>query len=175
MKLELKDLAPYLNHKIQVSYLDCIEDKKRNTAYLTGISLEDGIETTYKRKKKGCSGDLISWKGNNNIHDLELKLILHPLSDLNRYRENIINEDIINEHSINLLISEKYNLEYGIFIYYDGKMDIEIDGAPDLRYDSNKSISFDVVLTIQEELLKGHYDIFNLIENNLAIDINTIK
>jgi len=100
----------------------------------------------------------------------DIKLILRPLSDLNRY-----GEDIINEHSINLLISEKHGLDYGVFIYYDGKMDIELDGDPDLRYDVNKRISFDVMFTIQEELLKGHYDIHKLIENNLAIDINTIK
>ena len=116
--------------------------------------------------------------GNKQYHSLtlgkinrgEFKPILRPLSDLNRY-----GEDIINEHSINLLISEKYNLDYGILSHFKGELSIDLDGDPDLRYDANKSISFNVMLTIQEELLKGHYDIFNLIENNLAIDINTIN
>ena len=103
-------------------------------------------------------------------HIGEFKPILRPLSDLNRF-----GEDIINEHSINLLISEKYNLDYGILSHFKGELSINLEGDYDLRYDANKSISFNVMLTIQEELLKGHYDIFNLIENNLAIDINTLK
>ena len=168
MKLELKHLSPYLNHKIQVSYLDWLEDKKRNTAYLTGISLEDGIETTYKRKKKGCSGDLISWKGNNNIQDLELKLLLRPLSDLNKEIE------FNGEKFLPIEVIKKgylHPVEWGINhigkgIKHNGKMIhlIVMDGE----------ILEECPLFIYYKLIKWHFDIFNLIENNLAININTL-
>ena len=150
MKLELKHLAPYLPYKLKVH----IEDNRIYTL--------EGLSAKYDRVDLD---DDYGWSYMGGI-----KLILRPLSDLNRF-----GEDIINEHSINLLISEKYNLDYGTFSSFKGELDIELDGDPDLRYDVNKRISFDVMLTIQEELLKGHYDIYGLIENNLAIDINTVK
>jgi hypothetical protein len=37
-------------------------------ATLTGVSRCDGVETTYKRKKNGCSGDYLAWK-ENGYHD----------------------------------------------------------------------------------------------------------
>lgn len=78
-KLELKHLAPYLEHKVLLIYNDCMTEKKIK-AYLTGVTTSE-IETTYRRKKKGCSGDCISWKANNNVSDLNVKLALRPLSD----------------------------------------------------------------------------------------------
>lgn len=43
-------------------------DGKLIRATLTGVSRCDGIETTYKRKKDGCSGDYLAWK-ENGYHD----------------------------------------------------------------------------------------------------------
>ena len=82
MKLEIKHLASYLEHKVVLSYTDCLTKRKRN-AFLSGISNKE-IETTYLRKIKGCSGDYISWDGNNNVHDLQVKPILFPLSSLTK-------------------------------------------------------------------------------------------
>lgn len=81
MKLELQHLAPYLPYKLMLSYFDISEYKRK--AYLTGITLNE-IETTYIRKIRGCSGDLISWSGNNDVIALQIKPILHPLSDLTK-------------------------------------------------------------------------------------------
>jgi len=148
MKLELHHITPYADKAVFGTF-NGVRD------ILTDIDFVNG---------------LVSSLNNGSVELENFKLELRPLSDLNRY-----GEDIINEHSINLLISEKYNLDYGTFSSFKGELDIELDGDPDLRYDVNKRISFDVMLTIQEELLKGHYDIYGLIENNLAIDINTVK
>jgi len=157
MKLEFKQIACYLPYELKImQYRDDL--KLSFESFLISLS-NNTLGVTSPR-----------FPFNERIQYHEAKLILRPLSDLNRY-----GEDIINEHSINLLISEKYNLDYGILSHFKGELSIDLDGDPDLRYDANKSISFNVMLTIQEELLKGHYDIFNLIENNLAIDINTIK
>ena len=153
MKLELRDLAPYLPYGVKMIF-----EKSGDIRVLNGLFIELGeLRFHFNVINRGQT----IWN---------YKPILRPLSDLNRF-----GEDIINEHSINLLISEKYNLEYGTLSHFKGELSIDLDGDFDLRYDANKNISFDVMLTIQKELLKGHYDIFNLIENNLAIDINTIK
>ena len=158
MKLELHHSSPYLPYKLKI-FVESDGFLQNDETFEVNAITQNGVNVTIK-----------TFPFNTDYSFDEFKIILHPLSDLNRF-----GEDIINEHSINLLISEKYNLDYGVFIYYDGEMDIELDGDPDLRYDTNKRISFDVMLTIQEELLKGHYDIHKLIENNLAIDINTLK
>jgi len=86
--LTIGDFAMYLPHKTEVQYTDCLSDRTR-TAYLTGLTTID-IETTYKRKINGCSGDLISFKGNNNIQDLNVKLRLFPLSWYEKFDEIVL-------------------------------------------------------------------------------------
>lgn len=65
-------------------------------ATLTGVSRADGVETTYKRrKKKGHAvGDYLSWtpNGHHNCNALSLKLILRPLSDMTE--EEMIEVDV---------------------------------------------------------------------------------
>ena len=152
MKLELKHLAPYLPYKLKLHNLTVGKTLKMIGCEFTHelrIRLTDGLYA----------------------YDVcKIKPILRPLSDLTK----ISDELLINEYTINILLHEKYNQQYGIFSHYKGQLDIELDGEPDLRYDSNKSISFFTILTIQEQLLKGHYDIFGLIEKGLAIDINKL-
>ena len=72
-------------------------------------------------------------------------------------------------------MEERHGVDYGVFSHYKGELDIELDGDTSAHYDQNKTISFNVMMDIQTELLKGHYDIFGLIEKELSIDINTIK
>lgn len=57
-------------------------DNGYTVAILTGVSRTDGIETTYKRKKKGCAGDYLSFKSNgrHNCDALHTQLLLRPLS-----------------------------------------------------------------------------------------------
>jgi len=90
-------------------------DNKIITAYLTGISISDGIETTYKRKKKGCSGDYLSFKsnGNHNSDALHAKIILKPLS-------SITDEDAIE-------VAEFMGLTEGDFEINHRPTDIHID------------------------------------------------
>ena len=86
--LTIDDFAMYLPHKTEVQYTDYLSDRTR-TAYLTGLTTID-IETTYKRKINGCSGDLISFKGNNNIQDLNVKFKLLPLSYYEKFDEIVL-------------------------------------------------------------------------------------
>jgi hypothetical protein len=68
----------YLPYNVELQYTDCLSGRKI-TAFLTGLSTL-GIETTYRRKRGGVSGDIIPFSGNNNILDLNVQLKLHPLS-----------------------------------------------------------------------------------------------
>ena len=148
MKLESKHLAPYLIYKIKLRYIDCITNRNR-TAFLTGITTE-GIETTYSRKIKGCSGDFICFTGNNNISLLKLKPILRPLSDLKTIEKEIKLVDsywYVDDYLTEKCTVDKiYPLHVIEFIPY----------------------------AIMQVLLKYHFDVFGLIEKGLAIDINTI-
>ena len=101
--------------------------------------------------------------------DGKYKPLLHPLDRLTELgNENIL----INEHSINKLLEEKYGLEYGFFTFYKGKIEIELEADPMLQYDQTKSFDFEVLQTIHDELFKAHYDVFGLIEKGLALPID---
>jgi len=82
-------------------------------------------------------------------HITEFKLILHPLSDLTKEIE----------HN-----GEKFEETEFFRMYFAGLPDKEIhlDG-----------VTFK--LERWQKLFEWHFDCFNLIENNLAIDINKIK
>ncbi|MCT4253683.1 hypothetical protein HZP34_02925 [Elizabethkingia anophelis] len=82
-----KFVAQYLG--AQVSYPDT--DNKLITCKLHGVSLSE-IETTYKRKKKGCVGDILSFKsnGNHNSDFINAYLELKPLEDITDEDFNLI-------------------------------------------------------------------------------------
>jgi hypothetical protein len=149
MKLELKHLAPYLPYKLKGEYND-----------IKGCVVTMAVQTSNGREERNIDCFLDG-----------IRPILRPLSDLANYGE----EGIINEHSINLLIESEYGVEYGMFSQYIGELELVIEGDTSQGYDSSKEIDFKVFQTIQEELLKGHFDIFGLIKEKLAIDINTFK
>jgi hypothetical protein len=115
-------------------------------------------------------GDNNEFIVNNSWDDNLIKPILRPLSDLNNF-----GEDIINEHFINSSIVEVFKLDYGIFNHYKGDVYFEIEGDSDIKYDSPKCLNFEVAEFTRNELLKGHFDVFGLIDKGLAIDINTLK
>ena len=158
----IQHLFPYLQHKVECIYKDCLSGRKIN-AILTSISYDDNsLETTYKRKRNGCYGDIISFNGNNDIHDLEFKLKLHPLLKLTKKIEHDGEKFIPMARICSLLMISKYEDEtyekiwYGIVNGYD-KLTIQ---------DSKKLLDF---------LYQHHFDvleIFNngLIENGKAIE-----
>lgn len=73
-------LAQYLGSEIEYPNID--SDLKSIVATLTGVSCGDGLETTYKRKKKGCCGDYLAFidNGNHKCNALNAKILLTPLS-----------------------------------------------------------------------------------------------
>lgn len=150
MKLELKHLAPYLPYELKV--------KASSDIYkVDGVDISDQTIIAYELEEM--------W-----LPMRSCKPILRPLSDLTK-----LEEGLISEHSINMLIEEKFKMEYGVFSHYKGDLEFQIEGDSSQGYDSAKTISFEVTEFVRNELLKAHYDIFGLIEEGLAIDINTLK
>ena len=89
-------LAQHLG--LQITYPNT--DGKLMTCRLSGVSFTE-IETTYKRKKKGCVGDYLAFKSNGN----------HNSNALNAYLElkYVDTEYLITKgDSLNTLRSEGY-------------------------------------------------------------------
>jgi hypothetical protein len=134
----------YLPHKVTVTYPS--SDDKMIKAFLSGIS-DQYIETTFKRKKNRCNGDLISFKdGKNRGHECyieNVKLMLVPLSKLK---------------NINSIFFQEMNC--------DLQNQIEINEVA-ISYRHYSDISFKSLSLA----LKNHVDIFNLIPQELAISL----
>jgi len=159
-KLTIQELAAYLPWEVEVRYKDCMSDKYKK-ALLTGINKLD-IETTYKRKINGCVGDIISFKGNNNIDDLNFKILLLPLSHLTKPK----------------------NGTDGITWFDDICWNLFDSRTPD-NYECSKivlnellqadKVQIDTYYGLVEYLLKNHFDLFGLIKRGIAIDKTTIQ
>ena len=147
----LKIYSMYLPYKLQVIYKDFPDTKKRKKVFLTGVTLTE-IETTYKRKIKGCAGDIISWTGGNNVFDLEVKPILRPLIEF--AQEPMLWEDLFDEFS-EMSFDHFENLFF-VFGRANNCMDV---------------INYEML----QKFLGYHFDIFGLIEQDLAVDINKVK
>ena len=162
MKLELKHLAPYLPYGLKGNVFIYSDHEFWKNEPLESICLRDNI---------------LSFPDATDVYlesteETVFKPILRPLSDLGRYNDEVI----INEHYINSVLTEiGYNQEYGVFSYYKGEIDIELAEDSYLRYDKRKMISYKCIQKITELLYEGHYDVFGLIQEGLAIDMNTIK
>lgn len=149
MKLELKHLAAYLPYELNVSY-----EKKT----LLGKLVNDKISTigtidctkylAWTYDGKFLSQFDIVGKGFNMD---EIKPILRPLSDLTKEVE------------------------------IRGKVFVPIIK---IGFENKKDIANFLIFTIKnlhvpycemQKLLEWHFDIFGLIESNLAIDINTLN
>ncbi len=79
----IKIFSAYLPYSLDLLYKDFPNEKPVRKAKLSGVTTTE-IETRYKRKIKGCVGDIISWSGNNNVFDLEVKPVLYDLSYLTK-------------------------------------------------------------------------------------------
>lgn len=127
MKLELKHIAPYQEHKVKL--IDHMGNKC-NISYLSTKRIAfidiNGIGEVQKLKWEYATG--------------KIKLILRPLSDLDKHHP-----DIFKEFNIDML-------EDGI------------------RCQDLNNCCYEFV----QSLFERHYDVFGLIEQDLAIDINTL-
>lgn len=146
-KLEIKHLAPYLPYGLRVDYAG-------DYATLKGVDSNGTL----------CIDD--DNEGCNFVNIKYIKPILRPLSDLN----NII---YVDSKKI-LPYEELYKIRKNVEIYKPLNITHNIEILIDTENYSQEIDLFDGYLIIQK-LLEWHFDIYNLMENNLTIDINTLK
>ncbi|WP_101690732.1 hypothetical protein [Dysgonomonas massiliensis] len=168
MKLELKHIAPYLPYGLKVQATG-MSDTHICTVVEVGIEFGLYIRAKQKDNKHWCCSNY--W---------EMKPILRPMSDL--YKE--INGEVaivelakiacksvgitcdishINKYDgtvfLNSLTEFSYNKGGNFFLY---------DGESETHYLINQFELFDY-------LFANHYDIYGLIDQNLAINLNEIE
>lgn len=145
MKLELHHIAPYLPYELEI--LDTIEEIK---GVLCGINM-----------------NTVSYLWGDNEINLSamidsVKPLLKPLSDLTKEIEH--NGERFFPINKIIEMTNRPVLSFGEEAYKDAvnsfMRDIKSRLTPIKYY---------------EKLLEWKFDVFNLIPNNLAIDINTIK
>ena len=165
-ELTIQHLAPYLPYGLKVKYKDCIYDKT-HIATLSGVS-NDAVETTYKRRFKGCSGDCIFIKGRNNIIQLNFTPILHPLSDLTKEIEHN------GERFVPIEFFEIGDTDNCFYEFDFGNIRLIKQIKTIANYNVHHDINF-LPFAVVQKLFEWHFDVFGLIEKGLAIDINTIQ
>jgi hypothetical protein len=152
MKLELKHLAPYLPYALKMANGNFIGEV---TAILPNIG----------DFKITCS----NWS--ESISESKYKPILRPLSDLTQVEMNSIYAAVnAPSHMPDYCKCETVGFNGKEFTYtFEG--DISQDGGYEFEITTQVlGNQYDLL----QELFKRHYDYFGLIENDLAINFNTL-
>lgn len=155
MKLELKHLAPYLPYNIRLQFI--IKDEIIKTGVMTRL-LNYSHETHPER---------IAIDNYDSEHIWMFKPILRPLSDLVKQ----INYGIQTYSFTDLL--EISDTDGCIFEFDHGNIKVInfIDSIA--KFNSYHYINY-LPYVVVEMMIEKHFDVFGLIEQGLAIDINTL-
>jgi hypothetical protein len=155
MKLELKHLSGYLPYGLKVRYIE------RNETHILDFSNLNSI----------CS------------YQIHLKPILRPLSDLIKEIE-VNGEKFVpineiakihidwNKDDSNLKVRYSHQRQCNIEIEWNHTSSKELFFSDDL-FIMTERVHLNRFWVIQK-LLEWHFDIYGLIENGLAVDINTL-
>jgi hypothetical protein len=145
MKLELKHLAPYQEHKVKLMF----KGEKYNIGYLSTKRIAFINQTNELIK--------MTWEQAS----IKVKPILRPLSDLTKEIE-VNGEKFIPIRKILKEVGINYPLE----CYNQDEQWILNDGYRAIGEFPHRKVN---------QLIEWHFDVFRLIPEKLAIDINTLK
>lgn len=148
MKLELKHIAPYLPYVLKAEILDYEKD-------YVGKQYDEiiGLHKWYKNKDWVC----LTAGGSKPSFDT-IKPILRPLSDLTKEIE------VNGEKFVPIeCLEEKY---YTLDLHKQCLRLLEENGENWINQSEYMLVNY---------LFEWHFDVFGLIENGLAIDINTLN
>lgn len=150
--LELKHLAGYLPYDLKGQYLDCFGE----------------VETRWKGKKiETFSCNLWGFTGIMET----FKPILHPLSDLTKEIE-INGEKFVPIQKL----EDKYFEHFGNHQHRYAEIFADLLIIANPPTETLKKYLIDIMPKfILEELYEWHFDIHNLNENGLAIDVNSLE
>jgi len=152
MELELKHILPYLDFGIKA--IDLQADHGDNVFEITGFSNTKG------------NIEVFDQYGNFDIKMSEIKPILRPLSDLTK-EIDVNGEKFIPIEKLNN--DFRQNSKDLNICMFANELSIDIDTE-----DYSQCIDLADGFRISEKLLEWHFDISGLIENNLAINKNTL-
>ena len=167
MKLELKHLTPYLPYGLRIRTYKAekvFRELKMNILGVFDLELNCSWLSILEKKDNLCSKEIVDFPKIVTFSEYEenrlIKPILRPLSDLTK-------EIIIDGESF--IPIGKLGTRYSSIkcMLYENTVQLDV-------YDIS-SINLLHYLTTFEKLYEMHFDIHNLIEKGLAIDINTIK
>ena len=142
--------------KLELKHLAAYLPHKLKIQYQTGIIYEFIGPEEYGIQMISKDGQL------KTCGIRTFKPILRPLSDLTKE---------IEVNGKKFVPQDEFSILYGGGVPHVGRklwLEIFIDN---IKYSPIDTISFGVV----EKLLEWHFDIYGLIENNLAIDVNTLN
>jgi len=160
MELELKHLAPYLPYGLEVEYLfqTIVGNIEKRKSLLLGMSAQVKVATALL-SRVDKNNNVISSVFSTQIK--EIKPILHPLSDLTKEIKH--NGEMFCPYTL-------LEIDSSIVDF------VSANNQPIIRLvDCEFIYAIDVYNNIINKLFEWHFDVFNLIPNNLAIDINTLK
>jgi hypothetical protein len=159
MELEVKHLSSYLPYSLKLQYI--VRDKVVSTGVMKSISHND-FETNPTRININYQGEEHIWM---------FKPILRPLSDL---KLDNWKKEIQQLHPTPLTFSEYHSGNDNPFDF-TFTISYKMMGDTFTEILVNRGLIEDTKYSFIQFLLKNHFDIFNLIPENLAIDINTLK
>lgn len=145
-KLELKHSNCYLPYKVKVINIEMHENGFKakhsiKTLVLTPSNLEIGLK---------------------DIDGIKEKLILHPLSDLTKYCEDL---GFMPIEKLQSIFTKRLRFDLDGFYYHIKESYVRKGGDEPFPFNQLEAYSY---------LLEWHFDIHGLIETGLAIDINTL-
>lgn len=185
-KLTIKELAPYLPYRLKICYriLD-LENGNPNTDN-PDDRMKDCIMIMDGARLDRC---LLPETDRWYSKDCLFKPILRPLSDLENgnylrdlfelayhsvygHPSELVTSRIVEGYNQYGFVAQEENWDYGFSVDFDGQKDFRLSVC-------SKGMSAPTFLILDKlelftKLFEWYFDVFNLIESGLAIDINKI-
>ena len=157
-KIEIKHLAAYLPYGLKGVY---DENEESDIVDITGLCLFNKINHLQIRFKDNTSG----------LFDCEIKPILRPLSDLTK---NDFKEELYQYYQTLGIDVKLVNYDSGNDNPFDMTLTVTYKMMGDVYTDCliNRGSTSETPYHIIVWLCENHFDIFGLIKQDLAIDIN---
>ena len=166
MKLEIKHLAPYLPHSLK-----CVYPEKYDEIFIL-VGLRNPYKTVNKwflttELRLDKSTKIRSHVFNTEKPEVNFKPILRPLSDLTKEIEH---------NSERFVPCEEIKKYYPLPSFAGWGFNLETDNSNVVGFRTPESwLPLVDWMPFYQKLFEWHFDVFDLIENGLAIDINSIE
>lgn len=172
-KLELQHLAPYLPYELRMKYDNNFLSPSERLLDIENYNFLTGLAKPILRPLSDLTKE-ISHDGEKFVPIIELYKIARG-----RYKDSIVKYwELLSSNSIKVEMEGHLNYIFSL-VYSDCDMRLGIGFnfelySTDLRNDNPSNIVVQCCNILIEKLFEWHFDVFGLIEQGLAIDINTL-